>query len=231
VCGPVGVGKSTLIERLLRDCKLLGQDQLAGVDPCSAPFGTTGDHIDSALQTERTLAQREQSSGSNVGHSYFATPSRAFIVIDTSDDKQNAGSTARGAARADHCVLVIDACKGPLPETRYQSHILLLLGFRDLLVVVNKMDTIGWDHSPFKQIMRDYLAFAVRLGFTNVICVPASALRGDNVVRRSSAMPWYEVAHSNRTSGEFRGPLGRRAQAVPHAGAVDRPAGFAMLRL
>ncbi|MFZ2142861.1 MAG: GTP-binding protein, partial [Xanthobacteraceae bacterium] len=161
-CGSVAGGKSTLVGRLVSDC--------------NAPAA---------------LAD-EQASTIEIGHRYFATPRRAFIVADAPGHEQYTRNLVSGASAADVAVLVIDAREGVLPQTRRHSHLVTLLGIRHAVVVVNKMDMIGWDRTAFERIRSEYLAFAAGLGAMNVTCIPASALHGDNVARHSSAMPWYE---------------------------------------
>ena len=190
-CGSAGGGKSTLIGRLLRHCKLRLDDRHAPVVAYRAPSGTKGDDLDAALLVDELAAEREQ-GGSNVAYSYFATRRRAFIAADTPGTEPYAWSMATDTGMADIAVLVIDAGKGLLPQPRHQSHILALLGIRDVVLVVNKMDTIGWDRAAYERIRGEYLAFAAELGLANVTCIPASASRGDNATRRSSAMPWYD---------------------------------------
>ena len=161
-CGSVGGGKSTLVGRLLSDC--------------NAP-AALADELASTIE---------------IGYRYFATPRRAFIVANAPGHEQYTRNLVSGASAADVAVLVIDACKGGLPQTRRHSHLVTLLGIRHAVVVVNKMDMIGWDRTAFERIRSEYLAFAAGLGAMNVTCIPASALHGDNVARHSSAMPWYE---------------------------------------
>ncbi len=190
-CGSVDDGKLTLIGRLLYDCKLLLEDQLAALATDSTRFGTTGSALDMALLVDGLQAEREQGITIDVAYRYFATGKRKFIVADTPGHEQYTRNMAIGASTADLAVLLIDACKGFLTQTRRHSQIVALLGIRDIIVVVNKMDLIDWKQCEFERIRSDYLAFAAGLGFANVTCVPASALYGDNVTRRSDAMPWY----------------------------------------
>jgi bifunctional enzyme CysN/CysC len=175
ICGSVGGGKSSLIGRLLSDCS--APAALAGD---STHPGSTGDDGDVAFSTI------------DIGNRYFATPRRAFIVANAPGHQQYTRNLVSGASAADVAVLVIDACNGVLPQTRRHSHIVTLLGIRHAVVVVNKMDMIGWDRTAFERIRSEYLAFAAGLGAMNVTCIPTSALHGDNVARHSSAMPWFE---------------------------------------
>jgi bifunctional enzyme CysN/CysC len=232
-CGSVDDGKSTLIGRLLYDCKLLLDDQLAALATDSARFGATGEDLDMALLIDGLQAEREQGITIDVAYCYFATARRKFIVADAPGHEQYTRNMATGASTAELAVLLVDAFKGLLTQTRRHSHIVALLGIRDVVLVVNKMDAVGWRKSEFERIRSDYLAFAAGLGFGNVTCIPASALYGDNVTRRSDAMPWYrgpilleylesvEVSSNalgkpfrmpiqwvNRSSSQFRGYCG-----------------------
>jgi bifunctional enzyme CysN/CysC len=184
-------GKSTLIGRLLYDCRLLFDDQLAALASDSARFGTTGAGFDLALLVDGLQAEREQGITIDVAYRYFATPRRKFIVADTPGHEQYTRNMVTGTSTAELAVLLIDARKGLLPQTKRHSHIVALLGIRDVVVVVNKMDAIGWDQAEFERIKSEYLAFADKVGFARILCIPASALHGDNVTWRSDAMPWY----------------------------------------
>ena len=191
-CGSVDDGKSTLIGRLLYDCRLLLEDQLAALATDSVRFGTTGTDLDLALLVDGLQAEREQGITIDVAYRYFATLRRKFIVADTPGHEQYTRNMVTGASTAELAVLLIDARKGLLPQTRRHSHIVALLGIHDVVVVVNKMDAIGWDKAAFERIKSEYLTFAAKVGFARVLCIPASALHGDNVTRRSDAMPWYD---------------------------------------
>jgi bifunctional enzyme CysN/CysC len=191
-CGSVDDGKSTLIGRLLYDCRLLFEDQLAALTTDSARFGTTGGDLDLALLVDGLQAEREQGITIDVAYRYFATPNRKFIVADTPGHEQYTRNMVTGASTAELAVLLIDARKGLLPQTRRHSHIVALLGIRDVVVVVNKMDAIGWEKTEFERITTEYRALATGLGFANVLCIPASALHGDNVTRPSDRMRWYD---------------------------------------
>jgi bifunctional enzyme CysN/CysC len=190
-CGSVDDGKSTLIGRLLYDCKLLLEDQLAALASDSARFGTTGSDLDMALLVDGLQAEREQGITIDVAYRYFATRRRKFIVADTPGHEQYTRNMATGASNAELAVLLIDARKGLLAQTRRHSRIVALFGIHDVVVVVNKMDAVGWKESEFERIRSEYLAFAEEVGFARVLCIPACALNGDNVTRRSDAMPWY----------------------------------------
>jgi len=190
-CGSIDDGKSTLIGRLLHDCKLLLDDQVAALANDSARFGTTGGDLDMALLVDGLQAEREQGITIDVAYRYFATRHRKFIVADTPGHEQYTRNMATGASTADLAVLLVDARKGLLTQTRRHSHIVALLGIRNIVLVVNKMDAIGWRERDFERISGDSLAFAAGLGFATITCIPASALLGDNVTRRSDAMAWY----------------------------------------
>jgi bifunctional enzyme CysN/CysC len=193
-CGSVDDGKSTLIGRLLYDCKLLFDDEIAALASDSSRFGTTGGDLDLALLVDGLQAEREQGITIDVAYRYFATPRRNFIVADTPGHEQYTRNMATGASTADLAVLLIDARKGALTQTRRHSHIAALFGIRDVVVAVNKMDTLDWGEGAFERIKAEYEVFAASIGLANVMCIPVSALHGDNVTRGSAAMPWYRGA-------------------------------------
>ena len=193
-CGSVDDGKSTLIGRLLYDCKLLFDDQIVALAEDSSRFGTTGGDLDMALLVDGLQAEREQGITIDVAYRYFATPRRKFIVADTPGHEQYTRNMATGASTADLAVLLIDARKGVLTQTRRHSHIVALFGIRDVVVAVNKMDTLDWGEAAFERIKAEYEAFAASIGLANVMCIPVSALHGDNVTRGSDAIPWYRGA-------------------------------------
>jgi len=232
-CGSVDDGKSTLIGRLLYDCKLLLDDQTATLASDSARFGTTGGDLDMALLLEGLQAEREQGITIDVAYRTFATPRRKFIVADAPGHEQYTRNMATGASTSELAVLLIDAHKGVLTQTRRHSHIVALLGIRDVVVAVNTMDTVDWAEHAFERIKAEYESLAASIGLTNVTCIPVSALHGDNVTRASDAMPWYrgstlieqlesvEIASSaaekpfrmpvqwvNRPNAQFRGYCG-----------------------
>jgi bifunctional enzyme CysN/CysC len=193
-CGSVDDGKSTLIGRLLYDCKLLFDDQIVALAEDSSRFGTTGGDLDMALLVDGLQAERDQGITIDVAYRYFATPRRKFIVADTPGHEQYTRNMATGASTADLAVLLIDARKGVLTQTRRHSHIVALFGIRDVVVAVNKMDTLDWGEAAFERIKAEYEAFAASIGLANVMCIPVSALHGDNVTRGSDAIPWYRGA-------------------------------------
>jgi len=192
-CGSVDDGKSSLIGRLLYDCKLLFEDQLASLETDSARFGTTGaGTLDLALLVDGLAAEREQGITIDVAYRFFTTDKRKFIVADTPGHEQYTRNMATGASTADAAVLLVDARKGVLTQTRRHSTIVSLLGIRHVVLAVNKMDMVDWDRAVFERIAADYRAFAGQLGIPHVTCIPVSALTGDNVTRPSEAMGWYD---------------------------------------
>ena len=190
-CGSVDDGKSTLIGRLLYDCKLLYDDQLSALEKDSARFGTTGDKFDMALLVDGLQAEREQGITIDVAYRFFNSQRRKFIVADTPGHEQYTRNMATGASNADLAVLLVDARKGLLTQTYRHSFIVSLLGIRHVVLAVNKMDLVDWDRATFDAIAADYRAFAAQLGLANVTTIPISALTGDNVTRPSDAMSWY----------------------------------------
>ena len=217
-CGSVDDGKSTLIGRLLYDTKLIFEDQLADVQNASRKFGTTGEDIDLALLVDGLEAEREQGITIDVAYRFFTTPARKFIVADTPGHEQYTRNMATGASTADLAVVLVDARKGVLPQTRRHSFIASLLGIRHVVVAVNKIDLIDFDRGRFEAIVADYRAFADKLGFTSIAPIPMSARYGDNVSIRSEHMPWYDgptliehleqvVVDDDRASAPFRFPI------------------------
>ncbi len=190
-CGSVDDGKSTLIGRLLYDCKLLYDDQLSALEKDSARFGTTGEKFDMALLVDGLQAEREQGITIDVAYRFFASKRRKFIVADTPGHEQYTRNMATGASTADLAILLVDARKGLLTQTHRHSYIVSLLGIRNVVLAVNKMDLVDWDRATFDAIAADYRAFAERIGITNVFTIPLSALTGDNVTQPSNSMPWY----------------------------------------
>ncbi|AHF04031.1 adenylylsulfate kinase [Marichromatium purpuratum 984] len=192
-CGSVDDGKSTLLGRLLYDCQLLFEDQLASLETDSARFGTTGSgNLDLALLVDGLAAEREQGITIDVAYRFFTTDRRKFIVADTPGHEQYTRNMATGASSAEAAVLLADARKGVLTQTRRHSYIVSLLGIRHLVLAVNKMDLVDWDRETFERISADYRAFAARLGIEAVTCIPVSAITGDNVTAASERMSWYD---------------------------------------
>ncbi len=191
-CGSVDDGKSTLIGRLLYDTKLVLDDQLAVLERDSRKHGTTGEELDLALLVDGLQAEREQGITIDVAYRFFATPRRAFIVADTPGHEQYTRNMATGASNSQAAVILIDARKGVLTQTRRHSFICALLGIKNVVLAVNKIDLVDFSGERFHRIVADYLGFAEKLGFSSITSIPLSARFGDNVIRRSERMGWYE---------------------------------------
>jgi bifunctional enzyme CysN/CysC len=191
-CGSVDDGKSTLIGRLLYDSKMIFEDQLNQLESDSRRVGTQGQEIDFALLVDGLAAEREQGITIDVAYRFFATEKRKFIVADTPGHEQYTRNMVTGASTADLAVLLIDARKGVLTQTRRHSYLAHLLGIRHLVLAVNKMDLIGYDQARFDAIVADYRAFADSIGIVDFEAIPLSGLRGDNIATRSATMDWYD---------------------------------------
>ncbi len=191
-CGSVDDGKSTLIGRLLHDTKRLYDDQLAALSADSARFGTQGENIDYALLLDGLEAEREQGITIDVAYRYFSTERRSFIVADCPGHAQYTRNMATGASTADVAVVLVDARKGVLTQTRRHSYIVSLLGLRHVVLAVNKMDLVDYDADVFARIVADYRTLAKKLSIASVQAIPLSALNGDNLITRSDATPWYD---------------------------------------
>jgi bifunctional enzyme CysN/CysC len=190
-CGSVDDGKSTLIGRLLHDSKLILEDQMSSLVKDSARHGTTGEDIDFALLVDGLEAEREQGITIDVAYRYFATSKRSFIVADTPGHEQYTRNMATGASTAQLAVILIDARKGVLVQTRRHSLICSLLGIRHVIVAVNKIDLVGFEQNTFERIAGEYTAFAGQLGFATAVPIPVSARFGDNITEPSPNTPWY----------------------------------------
>ena len=191
-CGSVDDGKSTLIGRLLYDSKMIFEDQLAALEADSKRDGTQGDNIDFALLVDGLAVEREQGITIDVAYRFFATQKRKFIVADTPGHEQYTRNMATGASTADCAILMIDARKGILTQTRRHSIIATLLGIRHLVLAINKMDLVGYKQSVYDQIVADYKVFAEALpGKLEITPIPISALAGTNITERSPETPWY----------------------------------------
>jgi len=190
-CGSVDDGKSTLIGRLLHDSKLIFEDQLTALAKDSARHGTTGEDLDFALLVDGLEAEREQGITIDVAYRFFSTAKRSFIVADTPGHEQFTRNMATGASGADLAVILVDARKGVLVQTRRHSLICALLGIRHVVVAVNKIDLVDFKQDIFDKIAADYQAFAAELGFAVVVPIPISARFGDNVTAASANTPWY----------------------------------------
>ena len=190
-CGSVDDGKSTLIGRLMADTGAVPEDVLEQLARDSQRFGTQGAALDYALLLDGLEAEREQGITIDVAYRYFATPARAFIVADCPGHEQYTRNMATGASTADLAVVLVDAGKGLLRQTRRHSYICALLGIREVILAVNKMDRVDYAPERFEAIAREYATLAARLGITRVTAIPLAAVHGDNLVQRSARMPWY----------------------------------------
>lgn len=243
-CGSVDDGKSTLIGRLLHDTRQIYEDQLSTLHTDSKRLGTQGDKLDLALLVDGLQAEREQGITIDVAYRYFSTEKRKFIIADTPGHEQYTRNMATGASTCDLAILLIDARKGVLDQTRRHSFISTLLGIRHLVVAVNKMDLVAFDQQVFERIRQDYLRFAEQLPVDlNITFVPLSALEGDNVAAPATHMPWYAgptlldvletvevvnlneqqpmrfpVQYVNRPNLDFRGYAGTVAAGVVRVG-------------
>ena len=219
-CGSVDDGKSTLIGRLLYDSKMIFEDQLAALESDSAKHGTQGEAIDFALLVDGLAAEREQGITIDVAYRFFATEKRKFIVADTPGHEQYTRNMATGASTADLAVILIDARKGVLQQTRRHSYLVHLLGIRHLVLAVNKMDLVDYSQSTFDEIVADYQAFADEAGIESFTAIPISGFKGDNITAAPSAnTPWFggpaliehlesvEIANTSAQEHSFRMPV------------------------
>jgi bifunctional enzyme CysN/CysC len=191
-CGSVDDGKSTLIGRLLYDSKLVFEDHLSSLEKDSKKVGTQGDDLDFALLVDGLAAEREQGITIDVAYRYFSTDRRKFVVADTPGHEQYTRNMVTGASTADLAVILIDARKGVLVQTRRHSYLCSLLGIRKIVLAVNKLDLVGYSRDTFNSIVDEYRRFAAEIGLTDVVAIPMSALRGDNITTLSPSTPWYE---------------------------------------
>jgi bifunctional enzyme CysN/CysC len=217
-CGSVDDGKSTLIGRLLYDCALILDDQLAALERESQRFGTAGDDVDFSLLLDGLEDERQQRITIDVAYRFFATSERAFIVADTPGHEQYTRNMATGASTSELAVILVDARKGVLLQTKRHAFICSLLGIRQIVLAVNKMDLIGFEERSFDEIATRFSAFAEGLGGASVQAIPLAARFGDNVTARSARTPWYTgptlLEHLNsvnvsggRSEGPFRFPV------------------------
>jgi bifunctional enzyme CysN/CysC len=215
-CGSVDDGKSSLIGRLLYDCRLIMEDTLASIAKDSRKHGTLGDEIDLALLVDGLEAERQQGITIDVAYRFFATPKRSFIVADTPGHEQYTRNMATGASNSDLAVILCDARKGVLTQTKRHTFICSLLGIRHVVLAVNKIDLVNFDEATFDRIVGDWATFASGLGFTTLVPIPVSARFGDNVTVKSGNTPWY------------RGPtlLQHMEQVDVDHGAEDKPFRF-----
>jgi bifunctional enzyme CysN/CysC len=191
-CGSVDDGKSTLIGRLLYDSKMIFDDQLAALESDSKRVGTQGQEIDFALLVDGLAAEREQGITIDVAYRFFSTDRRKFIVADTPGHEQYTRNMVTGASTADLAVILIDARKGVLTQTRRHSYLAKLIGIPHIVLAINKMDLVGYAEATFRKIEAEYRAFAKEIGIDDFFAIPLSGLRGENVTQKSDAMPWYE---------------------------------------
>ena len=190
-CGSVDDGKSTLIGRLLYESEMLFDDQLAALRADSKRVGTQGDDLDFALLLDGLQAEREQGITIDVAYRYFSTERRSFIVADTPGHEQYTRNMVTGASTADCAVILVDARKGVLTQTRRHTFLAAALGIRHAALAVTKMDLVEFDEQPFREIEQRYRSVPAELGLEQVVCIPVSGVKGDNVVLRSAATPWY----------------------------------------
>jgi len=217
-CGSVDDGKSTLIGRLLHDSKMIFEDQLAAISADSKRVGTQGDEIDLALLVDGLQSEREQGITIDVAYRYFSTDKRKFIIADTPGHEQYTRNMATGASTCDLAIILVDARKGVQTQTRRHSFICSLLGIKQVIVAVNKMDLVDYSQKRYKEIQEEYLQLAGSLDIPNIRFVPISALKGDNVVHPSDNLSWFRGStlmqylenveiESNHHQGEFRFPV------------------------
>ena len=242
-CGSVDDGKSTLIGRMLYDSKMIYEDQLAAVRRDSAVHGTTGGDFDPALLTDGLKAEREQGITIDVAYRYFSTTKRKFIIADTPGHEQYTRNMATGASTCDLAIILIDARRGVLTQTKRHSFIVSLLGIKHVIVAINKMDLVDYSQETYERIKQDYSDFAARLVIDDIHFIPLAALPGENVVEPSARMPWYNggtlmhllenvhiasdrnlidfrfpVQYVSRPDGMFRGFSGTIASGVVRVG-------------
>lgn len=242
-CGSVDDGKSTLIGRLLHDSQQIYEDQLKALESDSQKLGTTGEKLDLALLVDGLQAEREQGITIDVAYRYFSTAKRKFIISDTPGHEQYTRNMATGASTCDLAIILIDARKGVLDQTRRHSFIASLLGIKQFVVAVNKMDLVEFSQEVFERISAEYREFAKKLSVDTIHIVPVSALDGDNVVNQSDKLAWYEgetllsllenaeverelerhpvrlpVQYVNRPNLDFRGFAGTLASGILRVG-------------
>ncbi|HZR01551.1 MAG TPA: sulfate adenylyltransferase subunit CysN [Burkholderiales bacterium] len=215
-CGSVDDGKSTLIGRLLYDSKMLYEDQLAALSADSKKVGTQGGELDFALLLDGLIAEREQGITIDVAYRFFSTDRRKFIVADTPGHEQYTRNMVTGASTADVAVILVDARKGVLTQTRRHTYLASLIGIRHVVLAVNKLDLVDYSREVFERIEAEYRAFAQKLELAEIVCIPVSALRGDNITAASRNTPWYA------------GPtlMGHLESVVPQSDAHQRPFRF-----
>ena len=193
-CGSVDDGKSTLMGRLLLESKTLLKDQLNAIESESKKYGTQGTELDLALLVDGLVAEREQGITIDVAYRFFSTDKRKFIAADTPGHEQYTRNMMTGASTADVAILLVDACKGVVVQTRRHSYLMALIGIRNLVVAINKMDLVNYSETIYQEIVADYQDFAAKIGITNVHFIPLSAFKGDNITKKSDQMLWYQGA-------------------------------------
>lgn len=191
-CGSVDDGKSTLIGRLLFESKVLFEDQLSTIEADSKKHGTQGDELDLALLVDGLAAEREQGITIDVAYRFFSTDKRKFIVADTPGHEQYTRNMITGASTADAVILMVDARKGILTQTRRHSYLMSLIGIRNVVVAINKMDLVDYSEGVYQDVIADYQDFAEQIGIRNITFIPLSAFKGDNITTLSERMPWYQ---------------------------------------
>jgi bifunctional enzyme CysN/CysC len=218
-CGSVDDGKSTLIGRLLYESKMLFDDQLAAIEADSKKWGTQGGEIDFALLVDGLAAEREQGITIDVAYRFFSTDRRKFIVADTPGHEQYTRNMITGASTADVAVILVDARRGLLTQTRRHSYLVSLIGIRKVVLAINKMDLVDYSEKTFRAITEEYRQFAAQFGVVDITPIPLSALRGDNIIEHSARMPWYHgstlmgylesvsIGESQQQNGPFRMPV------------------------
>ena len=246
-CGSVDDGKSTLIGRLLYESKMIFEDQLAALEADSKKVGTQGGNLDFALLVDGLAAEREQGITIDVAYRFFSTDKRKFIVADTPGHEQYTRNMVTGASTADVAVILIDARKGVLTQTRRHSYLASLIGIRHVVLAINKMDLVDFSQDVFNTIVLEYREFAKQIGLTDITPIPLSALQGDNMLERSTRTPWYKgptlmgyledveieddlqskpfrlpVQWVNRPNQDFRGFAGTIASGVIRQGDAVR---------
>jgi len=243
-CGSVDDGKSTLIGRLLYESRMLFEDQLATLESESKKIGTQNGELDFALLVDGLAAEREQGITIDVAYRFFATEKRKYIVADTPGHEQYTRNMVTGASTAQLAIILIDARKGILTQTRRHSYLVSLLGIRRIVLAINKMDLVDYAQGVYDTILADYREFARQIGLTEIVAIPMSALRGDNIIEAGASMPWYRgptllqhletvpveddaktqpfrlpVQWVNRPNQEFRGFAGQIAGGSIQVGA------------
>ncbi|WP_223458495.1 MULTISPECIES: sulfate adenylyltransferase subunit CysN [unclassified Pseudomonas] len=218
-CGSVDDGKSTLIGRLLYESKMLFEDQLSQLEADSKKVGTQGGDLDFALLVDGLSAEREQGITIDVAYRFFSTDKRKFIVADTPGHEQYTRNMVTGASTADVAIILIDGRKGVLTQTRRHSYLVSLIGIRHVVLAINKLDMVGYSKDVYDKIDADYRAFASQIGLQNIVTIPMSALKGDNITEPSANTPWYQgptlmgyletvqVEDAADQSGPFRMPV------------------------